>query len=42
VGVGQNENMQAVLRFLRRWHSAKLSLHTVKCRASRCMFPCMR
>jgi hypothetical protein len=23
VGVGQNENMQGVLRFLRRWHSAQ-------------------
>ena len=29
VRVGQNENMQGVLRFLRRWHSANLSLHTV-------------
>jgi hypothetical protein len=35
VGVGQNENMQGVLRFLRRWHSAKLSLHTVTCRTFR-------
>jgi hypothetical protein len=35
VGVGQNENMQSVLRFLRRWHSAKLSLHTVTCRTFR-------
>ena len=25
VRVGQNENMQGVLRFLRPWHSAKLS-----------------
>jgi hypothetical protein len=29
VRVGQNENMQGVLRSLRRWHSANLSLHTV-------------
>jgi hypothetical protein len=35
VGVGQNENMQGVIRFLRRWHSAKLSLHTVTCRTFR-------
>jgi hypothetical protein len=29
VGVRQNENMQGILRFFRRWHSAKLSLQTV-------------
>jgi hypothetical protein len=32
VGVGQNENTQRVLQFPGRWHSAKLSLHTVTCR----------
>jgi hypothetical protein len=39
VGVGQNENMQGVLRFLRRWHSAQSYLYTLL-RAAR--FECTR
>jgi hypothetical protein len=43
VGVSQNENTQAVLRFLRRWHSAESYLYKLL-RATRSgrMFRCMR
>jgi hypothetical protein len=43
VGVGQNENMQGILRFLRRWHSAQSYLYTLlhAPRSGR-MFGCMR
>jgi hypothetical protein len=43
VGVGQNENTQGVLRFLRRWHSAQSYLYKLL-RATRSgrMFRCMR
>jgi hypothetical protein len=43
VGVGQNENMQGVLRFLRSWHMAQSYLYRLL-RAARSggMFGCMR
>jgi hypothetical protein len=43
VGVGQNENTQSALRFLRRWHSTQSYLYKLL-RATRSgrMFRCMR
>jgi hypothetical protein len=43
VGVGQNENTQAVLRFFRCWHSAQSYLYKLL-RAAHFgrMFRCMR
>jgi hypothetical protein len=43
VGVGQNENTQGVLRFLRRWHSAQSYLYKLlRATCSGRMFRCMR
>jgi len=43
VGVGENENTQGVLRFLRRWHSAQSYLYKLlRATRSGCMFRCMR
>ena len=39
VGVGQNENTQGVLRFLRRWHSAQSYLYKLL-RAARSVRMC--
>jgi hypothetical protein len=43
VSVGQNENTQGVLRFLRRWHSAESYLYKLlRATRSGCMFQCAR
>jgi hypothetical protein len=43
VGVGENEDTQVVLRFLRRWHSAESYLYKVlRATRSGCMFRCVR
>ena len=43
VGVGQNEDTQGVLRFLRRWHSAESYLYKLlRATRSGCMLRCVR
>ena len=43
VGVGQYEDTQVALRFLRRWHSGKSYLYKLLCATrSGCMFRCVR
>jgi hypothetical protein len=43
VGVGQNENTQVVLRFLRHWHRAERYLYKLsRAMRSDCMFRCVR
>jgi len=43
VGVGQNEDTQGVLRFLRPWHSVESYLYKLlRATRSDCMFRCVR